>query len=73
VNNPESGSALEELSVDYDGDPTEIGFNAKYLVDISQQVGSDHAIFRLSDPSSPTVVDDGDDEAALYVLMPLRV
>lgn len=73
VNNPEAGSALEELSVDYDGDPTEIGFNAKYLVDISQQIGSANAIFRLSDPSSPTVVLDEEDEAALYVLMPLRV
>ncbi|MEL6111697.1 MAG: DNA polymerase III subunit beta [Pseudomonadota bacterium] len=73
VNNPEAGSALEELSVDYDGDPTEIGFNAKYLVDISHQIGSDNAVFRLSDPSSPTVVLDEGDENALYVLMPLRV
>lgn len=73
VNNPEAGSALEELSVDFSGEPTEIGFNAKYLVDIAQQIDNETATFRLSDPSSPTVVLDDSDSSALYVLMPLRV
>ena len=73
VNNPEAGSALEELSVDYGGDPIEIGFNARYLLDVAQQVDGETATFRLADPSSPTVVVDEEDERALYVLMPLRV
>ncbi len=73
VNNPDAGSAVEELSVDYDGEPSEIGFNAKYLLDIASQVESENAVFKLADPSSPTVVLDEEDEAALYVLMPLRV
>lgn len=73
VNNPEAGSALEELSVDYGGDPLEIGFNARYLLDVSQQVDGETATFRLADPSSPTVIVDEEDERALYVLMPLRV
>ncbi|RVD50360.1 DNA polymerase III subunit beta, partial [Mesorhizobium sp. M2D.F.Ca.ET.140.01.1.1] len=33
VNNPDSGSATEELAADYSSDPIEIGFNAKYLLD----------------------------------------
>ena len=73
VNNPDAGSALEELSVDFDGDPTEIGFNARYLMDIAQQIDSDTAVFRLSDPSSPAVILDPENQNALYVLMPLRV
>lgn len=73
VNNPEAGSALEELSVDYGGDPLEIGFNARYLLDVSQQVDGDTVTFRLADPSSPTVIVDEEDVRALYVLMPLRV
>ena len=73
VNNPEAGSAFEELSVDFDGEPTEVGFNARYLMDIAQQVESESAVFRLSDPSSPTVIFDEGDPHALYVLMPLRV
>lgn len=73
VNNPEAGSALEELSVDYGGEPIEIGFNARYLLDVAQQIDGDTATFRLADPSSPTVIVDEEDERALYVLMPLRV
>ena len=73
VNNPEAGSAMEELSVDYSGDPIEIGFNARYLLDVAGQVDGETMTLRLADPSSPTVVVDEEDERALYVLMPLRV
>ncbi len=73
VNNPDSGSATEELSVDYSSDPMEIGFNAKYLLDISSLLESDTARFKLADPGSPTMVTENDDHSALYVLMPMRV
>lgn len=73
VNNPEAGSALEELSVDYGGDAIEIGFNARYLLDVAAQIDGETTTFRLADPSSPCVIADEDDARALYVLMPLRV
>jgi len=73
VNNPESGSATEELEMDYEGEPLEIGFNARYLLDIASQFEGDRAVFELSDPSAPTVLHDEKDNAALYVLMPMRV
>jgi DNA polymerase-3 subunit beta len=73
VNNPDSGSATEELSVEYGFDPLEIGFNARYLLDISGQLESGTAEFQLADPGSPTMVRDGKDASALYVLMPMRV
>ena len=73
VNNPESGSATEELVVDYGYEPLEIGFNARYLIDISDQLESETAEFLLADPGSPTMVRDVKDSSALYVLMPMRV
>jgi DNA polymerase-3 subunit beta len=73
VNNPEGGSATEEIQVDYDASPLEIGFNARYLLDIASQLESDTAHFQLADPGSPTMVKDESDEGALYVLMPMRV
>ena len=73
VNNPEAGSALEELSVDYGGSDIEIGFNARYLLDVAGQVDGETMAFSLADPSSPTVITDEEDPTALYVLMPLRV
>jgi len=73
VNNPEGGSASEELDVEYDATPLEIGFNARYLLDIAGQLESETAQFQLADPGSPTMVRDGSDDGALYVLMPMRV
>lgn len=74
VNNPEGGSATEEIDVDYTGKSAlEIGFNARYLLDIAGQLEGDTAYFKLADAGSPTIVRDGADEGALYVLMPMRV
>jgi len=70
---PESGNATEELAVSYGDDAMEIGFNSRYLLDITQQIEGDVAKFLLSDAASPTVVLDANDDSALYVLMPMRV
>jgi DNA polymerase-3 subunit beta len=73
VNNPDSGSATEELAADYQSDPIEIGFNAKYLLDVAAQLSGSEAKFMLADAGSPTLIHDTADEHALYVLMPMRV
>lgn len=73
VTNPDSGSATEEVAVEYDSDPIEIGFNSRYLLDIASQLESETAVFRFADPGSPTLVQDEGDEGTLYVLMPMRV
>lgn len=73
VNNPESGQANEDLPVNYDDEAMEIGFNAKYLMDVAGQIEGQDATFMLESASSPALVTDSDDENALFVLMPLRV
>ena len=73
VNNPDSGSATEEIPADYASDAIEIGFNAKYLLDVSAQLTGSEARFMLADAGSPTLIQDVSDDQALYVLMPMRV
>jgi len=73
VTNPDSGSATEELEVEYDSDPLDIGFNSRYLLDIASQLDGEVAVLRLADPGSPTLIQDKDAKGALYVLMPMRV
>ena len=73
VNNPDAGVATEDLPAEYADDSMEIGFNARYLLDIAGQVEGQNAVFELADSGSPTLVRDEADEKALYVLMPLRV
>ncbi|MEX0751430.1 MAG: DNA polymerase III subunit beta [Xanthobacteraceae bacterium] len=73
VTNPDSGSATEELEVEYAADPVDIGFNSRYLLDIAQQIEGEVAVLKLADPGSPTLIQDRDAAGALYVLMPMRV
>lgn len=73
VTNQELGDANEDLMVNYGADPLEIGFNARYLLDVSSQVESRDAIFLLDGPASPALIKDTEDSASLFVLMPLRV
>jgi DNA polymerase-3 subunit beta len=73
VNNPDAGLATEDLAADYSSEPMEIGFNAKYLLDVASQIQGEEAQFEFADSGSPTLVRDGADEHALFVLMPLRV
>jgi DNA polymerase-3 subunit beta len=77
VRNMETGQAVEELEVDYDGDPFEIGFNARYLMDVTAQIGGETAEFRFVDRAAATLLDpvlvlDPTDVGVQYVLMPLR-
>lgn len=73
VNNPDAGQGVEELSVDYTAEPMEIGFNARYLLDVAGQIDGDDVEFRFADAGAPTLVRDLSADDAVYVLMPLRV
>ena len=70
---PGARNAVEEIDADYDATPLDIGFNARYLLDITGQLDSDTALFKLADPGSPTIIQDREESATLYVLMPMRV
>jgi DNA polymerase-3 subunit beta len=72
VNNPDSGSAGEELIAEYDDTPIEIGFNARYVLDIASVIEGSNITFILDDNSSPTIVKDSGNESVLYVIMPMR-
>jgi DNA polymerase-3 subunit beta len=74
---PENGTAVEEIEVRYDAGPIEIGFNSRYLLDITDQIDGEGAQIAIADAASPTIVrgagPDASGASALYVLMPMRV
>ena len=72
ASSPEAGSATEELEVN-GAAAMEIGFNAKYLLDITSQIEGEGCRLTLADSASPTIIQDNSDPSSLYVLMPLRV
>jgi len=74
---PENGTAIEEIEVRYGASPIEIGFNSRYLLDITDQIDGEGAQIAIADAASPTIVrgagPDASGASALYVLMPMRV
>jgi len=73
VNAPDSGAAEEELAVAYGDERLEIGFNAKYLLEIASQVDRENAVFLFNSAADPTLMREGNDMSAVYVVMPMRV
>ena len=73
VNAPDSGAAEEELGVAYADERLEIGFNAKYLLEIAGQVDRENAVFMFNSSGDPTLMREGNDMSAVYVVMPMRV
>jgi DNA polymerase-3 subunit beta len=73
VNAPDSGAAEEELAVAYGDEHLEIGFNAKYLLEIASQVDRENAVFLFNSSGDPTLMREGNDMSAVYVVMPMRV
>lgn len=73
VNAPDAGAAEEELAVAYGDERLEIGFNAKYLLEIASQVDRENAVFMFNSSGDPTLMREGNDTSAVYVVMPMRV
>ena len=73
VVNPDSGTAREEIEADYDGEPIEIGFNARYVGDALAAIGGDTVLLKLGDAGSPAIIQAREGASLLTVLMPMRV
>src|SRR3954466_9327481 len=73
VTGPENGTAAGEVPGDYSAGGLEIGFNARYLLDILGQIEGDLVEMHLADAAAPTLLRENDKAPALYVLMPMRV
>ena len=69
----EIGNAVEELDIKYEGDPIEFGFNARFVLDVTQQIASPTLQFLIGDETQAIIAKDAVDDASLYVLMPMRV
>ena len=73
VNSPENGKAEDEILVNYDQDNLEIGFNGRYLQELTSQVDGKIVEFSFKSSGDPALMKDIDDEGAIYVVMPMRV
>lgn len=68
----EDGQADDEITADYDGEPFEIGYNARYLAELVGAVEGDKVTFEIRDGGSPARITGGNPDWC-GVLMPMRV
>jgi DNA polymerase-3 subunit beta len=68
----EYGSAVEPLDVEWQGAHRDIGFNARYVADINQQITSERVRLFLNDASGPTFFENEGAANVLFLVMPLR-
>ena len=67
------GEVVDEIEAAYEGEAFQIGFNARYLLDVLGVIDSDDIILECKNSMSPTIIKSSTDESFLSVIMPLRV
>ena len=73
AHNPEQEEAEEEIEVNYDGEAMEIGFNVSYLLDVLNVLDCDQVRIDFIDSNSSCLIKNPEDDAAQYVIMPMRL
>ncbi len=71
--NAEQEEAKEELEIDYNGDPIEIGFNVTYLIDVLANSPHEMVKLELQDSSASALFSVPEQPGFRYVVMPMRI
>lgn len=71
--NAEQEEAEEELDVEYDGEPLDIGFNVTYLVEVLNNLTSETVRCAFGDANSSALITIPGDDHFKYVVMPMRI
>lgn len=71
--NPDMGEAREEIDLEYSGEPMDIGFNAKYLLECLAVITTEKLQLNLKDRLSPGILQGVGQANHTYVIMPMRI
>ena len=71
--NAEQEEAMDELEIDYGGEPIEIGFNVTYLIDVLTNMVQDMVHVDLADSNSSALITIPENTNFKYVVMPMRI
>jgi len=72
-NTPEVGQINEEISCYYDGEPMEIGFNARYLLDVLKVLDAEELYFKVTGPTGPAIIEPIGQDNFTYLVLPVRL
>ena len=71
--NAEQEEAQEEIEVDYNGDPIDVGFNVGYLLDVLNNTQTDEIQWSFNDANSSALITVPGNDRFKYVVMPMRI
>ncbi len=66
------GKVVDEFSAQVEGDPVEIGFNNRYLLDALRNARCEKVVLELSGPLSPVKILPEEGEDFIYLVLPVR-
>ncbi len=73
ANNPEQEEALEEITVEYDGEPIETGYNVAYLIEAAKAITGDTVIMNFQGNEGICIMNQPGDELSIWLVMPIRI
>lgn len=73
ANNSDQEQAEEAVSLDYEGNKMEIGFNVAYWLDIVSTITTKSIRCAFTDPNNGVLIESVEGDHSLYVVMPMRL
>ncbi len=71
--NSEEGGSIEDVLIDKDGDNINIGFNARYMIDVLKVINDEELILNMNTPITPCVITPVDGDNYTYLVLPVRI
>lgn len=71
--NPDLGDAKAELDAEYNHEPVEIGFNARYIIECLTILDAEKITFDINDKLSPGLLRPAGRSDYTYIVMPMRI
>ncbi|AKN33139.1 DNA polymerase III subunit beta [Clostridium carboxidivorans P7] len=73
TSNSQLGMVREELNIILQGEPLQIAFNSKYLIDVLKIMEEDEVVIELSSSVSPCIIKNKNTNNCTYLVLPVRL
>lgn len=70
--NMDFGGAEDNIAIQYDGEPIDIFFNVKYLIEAVKCMDSERIQISMSEKLNPVVIKPVSEEAFVHLIMPIK-
>ncbi|HSP46579.1 MAG TPA: DNA polymerase III subunit beta [Clostridiaceae bacterium] len=73
TSNSQYGKVREELRIVSNGDPIEIAFNSRYLLDVLKVMDEESVVFEMTSSVSPSIIKNSIHDNCKYLVLPVRI